>query len=235
MNKLKGKVALITGASGDLGSEIAKEFAKEGVKHLILLSKTTEKLEKLDDELLKFNIKTTLVPIDLKNFNCISQLGEQIIKRFKCLDIFVANAAILGSITPLVHTPLKDWTDVMEINFHSNWHLLKTLEPCLKISKAGRIIFVTCDVAKKITPYWSAYSISKSSLEFMLKLYAAEQEGTSNIKANLINPGLIKTNIAKQAFPGKDPESFRKPNKITKKFIELSLDSCLLNGETIKA
>ncbi|MCP4924050.1 MAG: SDR family NAD(P)-dependent oxidoreductase [bacterium] len=235
VKKLSGRIALITGASRGLGAAVAEAFAKEGVEHLILLARSVDNLEKIDDHLSSYNIGTTLVPVDLRDFDRLNQLGEQIHNRFRRLDVFVGNGAILGPLTPLTHTSPQDWNAVMETNFYANWHLLRTLDPCLKASSAGRGIFVTSKVAPTPHPYWGAYSISKASLEAMVRLYAAEQEGVSSVKANLVDPGTLRTDMMVQAAPGGDPNSRTPPEEIVKTFIDLAQASSTLNGERICA
>lgn len=235
MKKLSGRIALITGASRGLGAAVAEAFAKEGIEHLILLSRSADSLEKVDDHLSSYGIETTLVPVDLRDFDRLNQLGEQIHARFGRLDILVGNAAVLGPLTLLTHTSPKEWNVVMETNFHANWHLLRTLDPCLKASSAGRAIFVTSEVTSTPHPYWGAYSISKSSLESMVRLYAAEQEGISSIKANLVDPGTLRTDMMAQVSPGGDPKSWTAPEEIVGTFVDLAQASCLLNGDRICA
>ena len=84
---LDGKVALITGASGGIGSAIAKQYAKEGA-HVILLSRDLKKLEAVDDIIKVFEGQSTIISFDLTKFDEIPTLASSISNHFGSLDIF---------------------------------------------------------------------------------------------------------------------------------------------------
>ncbi len=98
---LEGRIALITGASRGIGAAISKRYAAEGA-HVILTARTTAALEEVYDEILALGTSTsaTILPMDLGNRDEVDQLGSAISQRFGRLDIFVANAAQLGELTP---------------------------------------------------------------------------------------------------------------------------------------
>ncbi len=101
---LAGRIALVTGASRGIGRAVAKRYAQEGAD-LILTARTVGALEELDDEIRAINGKTSLlVPLDLKNFDAIDQLGAGLYERFGRLDVLVGNAGVLGQMSPLTHT-----------------------------------------------------------------------------------------------------------------------------------
>ena len=108
---LQNRVALITGASRGIGAAIAKHFAKEGA-HVILVARTVGGLEEVDDEIKKHGGSATLIPCDLNEFDRVDNMGPSLYERFGQLDIFVGNAAILGSMTPLVQYDSKTWHNV---------------------------------------------------------------------------------------------------------------------------
>jgi NAD(P)-dependent dehydrogenase (short-subunit alcohol dehydrogenase family) len=98
--------------------------------------------------------------------------------------------------------------------------LIRSLDPLLRLSNAGRVLFVTSGAAKRHTAYWGAYSVSKAALESLALTYAVECE-TTNIKVNLINPGPIRTAMRKKAMPGEDPTSLPVPDDMAPKIVEM--------------
>ena len=100
--RLKGRLAVITGASRGVGAAIAKAYAGEGA-HVILVSRNSNALEELDDQIKLKGGPATLVPMDLTDFDTIDNLGKQIFERWGKLDILVGNAAILGDLSPVGH------------------------------------------------------------------------------------------------------------------------------------
>ena len=114
----------------------------------------------------------------------------------------------------------------------ANYRLIRSLDPLLRQSEAGRAIFVTSGAAQKAMAYWSIYASSKAALDMLVKCYAAEITKTK-VKANLLSPGPIRTGMRAQAFPGEDPMSLRAPEEITEAFVELASAECQRNGEIV--
>jgi len=231
--RLKGRIALITGASRGIGAAVAKRYAAEGA-HVILIGRTVGALEEIDDAVRAAGSTATLVPLDLRELDRIDPIGPALYERFGKLDILVGNAGLLGTLGPLSHHDAKLWDDVLRVNVTANWRLIRTLEPLLKRSDAGRAIFVTSGAAQKAHAYWGAYATSKAALEAMVRTWAAELAKTS-IRVNLISPGAIRTAMRAAAFPGEDPASLRPPEAITESFVDLASPDCSRNGEVVSA
>ncbi len=233
--RLEGRIALITGASRGIGAAVAQGFAREGA-HVILLARTVGGLEEIDDRIQKEGRKATLLPFDLAQTDKISAIGPTIAERFGRLDILVGNAAILGDLSPVAMSDAKTWEKVMKINLMANYHLIGALDPLLRGSHAGRAIFVTSRVAQKDVnkPYWGAYAVSKSALEKMAMTYA-EEVAHSPLRVNILDPGVIRTDMRAQAMPGEDPQTLPPPESIVEKFIELATPSFDETGLVVKA
>ncbi len=230
--RLDGRIALITGASRGIGRAVALRFAEEGAK-LILVARTTGALEEVDDEIQSLTGETsTLVPMDMRDFDAIDKMGGAVYERFGKLDILVGNAGVLGPLSPMGHIKAKDWSQVMDINLTANWRLLRSFDPLLRKSDAGRCLFVTSSVGANPRAYWSSYAVSKAALEMMTKIYALEIADTA-IRANLINPGSTRTAMRALAMPGEDPQSLKSPEQITEPFVSLCEVGCRHNGMTM--
>ncbi|MBK8160199.1 MAG: SDR family NAD(P)-dependent oxidoreductase [Rhodospirillaceae bacterium] len=232
--RLAGRIALVTGASRGIGAAIARAYAKEGAE-LILTARTTGGLEELDDEIRGISGKTSLlVPFDLKDFDAIDRLGAALYERFGKLDILVGNAGVLGTLSPLGHISPKEFQEVIDINLTANWRLLRSLDPLLRQSDAGRAIFLTSGAARGPRAYWGTYAISKAALEMMVGIYAQEIQQTK-VRANMIDPGRTRTRMRAKAYPGEDPQSLKTPDEIMDKFVELATATFTGNGEMVKA
>lgn len=231
MSRLKDRIALITGASRGIGAAVARRFAAEGA-HVVLIARTAGGLEEVDDEIRGAGGQATLVPLDLREFDKIDELGAALFDRFGRLDALVGNAAILGDLTPVHHMDPDAWEAVIALNLSANWRLLRSLDPLLRASDAGRAIFVTSGAAHGVFPYWGAYATSKAALETLVKTYAAENAKTP-IRANIVDPGAVRTAMRAQAFPGEDPMSLPAPDSITDAFVELAETGCRWTGEVV--
>ncbi|MBM86607.1 MAG: oxidoreductase [Rhodospirillaceae bacterium] len=230
---LKKRIALITGASRGIGSAIAKGFAAEGA-HVILVARTVGGLEEVDDEIQAAGGSASLVPMDLKDFPAIDRLGASIHERWGKLDILVANGSMLGQLTPIHQYDPILWDEVIAVNLTANQRLLRSKDPLLRKSNAGRVIFVSSGTAQTARPFWGAYAVSKAGLETMARSYAAEN-ANSKLKINIVNPGATRTNIRAAAYPGEDPKTVKAPKTLVPLFLELASPACLRNGDLIKA
>ena len=232
--RLAGRIAVITGASRGIGAAVARRFAAEGAR-LVLIARTVGGLEELDDQIREAGGPgATLVPLDLRESDAIDRLGASLYERFGHLDILVGNAAVLGTLSPLGHIEPAAWAEVMDINLTANWRLIRSLDPLLRRSQAGRAIFVSSGAAAAPHAYWGAYAASKAGLEMLVKTYAAELAKTE-VRANLIDPGAVRTAMRAKAFPGEDPQSLPAPEEITERFVELAEARCARNGEVVRA
>jgi len=227
--RLKDRIALITGASRGIGRAVSLAFAREGA-HVIAVARNRGALEELDDEITGAGGAATLLRLDITNGDKVDALGPTILERFGKLDIFIGNAGLLGPLSPLVHISERDWTQVLDINLTANWRLLRTLDPLLRQSDAGRVVLVTSGAAQKCRAYWGPYSVSKAALDALAKTYAHEVENTP-VRINLLSPGPVATAMRAKAMPGEDPETITQPPQLAELFVTLTLPECEANGE----
>lgn len=227
--RFDGKVALVTGASRGIGRAIAKALALQGA-HVIALARTKGGLEELDDELKALGLQISLLRLDLREGGQIDALGPTLYERWQRLDIFIGNAGILGPLSPLGHISEADWTQTLNINVTANWRLLRTLDPILRLSSAGRVLFLTSGAAQNCRAYWGPYSVSKAALEALAKTYAHEVQSTA-VRVNLLNPGPMRTAMRRKAFPGEDENTLPPPESIAPLALSLLTEETTANGE----
>jgi NAD(P)-dependent dehydrogenase (short-subunit alcohol dehydrogenase family) len=231
--RLAGKIALITGASRGIGAAVALRFAREGA-HVVLAARTVGGLEEVDDAVRAVGGSATLVPVDLRDFIKIDELAAALFDRYRRLDILVGNAAEFGTFSPLGHIDPATWAEVMELNLTANWRLIRAMDPLLRAAPTGRAIFVTAEVARGVFPYWGPYAVSKAGLEMLVKTYAGEITKT-RVRANLIDPGIVRTRLRARAFPGENPGRLPSPESVTESFLTLVLPEYARNGEVVVA
>ena len=122
----------------------------------------------------------------------------------------------------------------MDVNVTANYRLIRSFDRLLRASDAGRAIFVTSGAAKAPYPYWSPYGASKAALEMMVKTYAMEI-AASNLRVNLIDPGVVASKLRTQAFPGEDSAALTQPDAVAGRFVDLAEPACTLHGEVVSA
>ncbi len=229
MSDLDGKVVLVTGASRGLGYQAALEATRRGA-HVIAVARTVGGLEDLDDDIKALGGSTTLVPQDLRDFDALDRLGAAIFERWKRLDGLVANAGVLGVLTPLSHLDPKDFETTFAVNVTANYRLIRSLDPLLRQSEAGRAVFVSSGAAHGVKPFWGLYAATKAALETMVRSYA-EELSVSRAKANVFDPGRLRTQMRAKAYPGENPDSLPHPRAAAPALIDMISPSYGVSGQ----
>src|SRR5438093_11743939 len=124
---LADRIALVTGASRGIGYATALALAKAGA-HIVALARTVGGLEELDDAIKSFGGTTTLVPLDLRDYAGIDRLGLALHERFGRLDVLVANAGILGPLSPLDHVKITAWGAAIARNMTANRRTIRATD-----------------------------------------------------------------------------------------------------------
>ncbi len=227
--KLEGRVALVTGASRGIGYFTALELAKQGA-HVIACARTSGGLEELDDAIQAVGGSATLTPFDLNDMNAIDALGGAIHERWGKLDILVANAGILGVISPIGHVEAKTFEKVMAINVTATWRLIRSVDPLLNNSDAGRALILSSGAAHKCRPFWGPYSASKAAVEALARTWAAEKVNSA-LRVNSIDPGATRTAMRALAMPGEDPETVPHPSTVAEAILPLAYPELTETGK----
>ena len=200
----------------------------------MLVARTVGGLEELDDEITGAGgLKPVLTPLDITQFDALDAMGKALHERFGKVDVLVGNAGLLGPISPVGHIKPSAWEKTFAINVTANFRLIRSLDPLLKQSDAGRAIFVTSGAARSGKAFWGLYGATKAALDAMVMSYAAENR-KFGLKANLISPGPIRTSMRAQAYPGEDPMTLPTPEDLAPLFVELALPSCNKTGEIVE-
>ncbi len=229
LKRFEGKIALVTGATRGIGRAISLQLAREGA-HVIAVGRTRGGLEEVDDEIKAAGGAATLVRLDLRKGPEADKLGPSLYERWKRLDILVGAAGVLGPLSPLGHIADADWNEVIDVNLTANWRLIRTLDPVLRQSEAGRAVFLTSGAAQRPRAYWGPYAASKAGLEALIKSYADEIARTP-LRVNVANPGATRTAMRAKAFPGEDPMTLPTPDEQGARIVELLLPTVAANGE----
>ena len=230
---LEDRVALITGASRGIGAALALELAKLGAQ-CVLVARTQGGLEEVDDAIRAAGGKpATLLPFNLqKAEKDIDMIGPSIVQRFGRLDILVHNAGALNKLTPVAHIDPRDWAEVMAVNLTASWRLIRSCDPPLRASDAGRAVFVTSGRVLRPRAYWGMYGASKAGMEHLVMTWAQEVEATP-LRVNLFDPDIVATKMRAAAMPGEDPSTLPQPADVAPALAALCLPSESRHGARI--
>jgi NAD(P)-dependent dehydrogenase (short-subunit alcohol dehydrogenase family) len=210
---LQGRIALVTGASRGIGAATAEALAAAGA-HVILVARTADALEEVEDRIATAGGSATIAPLDLTESDSIARLAAAIAERWEALDLLVLNAATLGSLSPVAAIDGKEFNRVLTLNLLANQALIAGFDPLLRRSQAGRLLAVTSSVGAHPRAYWGAYGASKAALETLVLSYAEEVRNVSPVKVAIVDPGATATTMRARAFPGEDPATLKPPSAV---------------------
>ncbi len=231
---LSGRVALVTGASRGIGAAVAVELAKLGA-HCVLVARTQGGLEETDDAIRQATGReATLLPFDLqKQEKEVDMLGPSIVERFGRLDILVHAAGVLMKLTPVAHIEPRDWAESVAVNMTSAWRIIRTCDPPLRASDAGRALFLTTGGLAEHAPFWGMYGATKAGMQHLVLTWASEVAKTS-LRVNCADPGTVATKLHAQAFPGIDPATLKQPADVAPALAALCLPAETRHGTVIR-
>ena len=233
--ELEGKVILVTGANRGFGLAITMDLAKAGAT-VIMLGRDLGSLEYAYDAVVDAGYKEPILyPLDLEGATPenYQELQDDILDKFKKLDGLIHNAAILGTQMPIDQYDIKLWYSTLQINLSAPFMLTQFLIPALMKSDDARILFLSSTVGRKARAYWGAYSVSKFGIEGFAKTLSEELEKTQ-ITVNTINPGKIRTEMRRTAYPAEDASTVPKPEEKSSVIVYLlSNEGSKINGEQL--
>lgn len=223
-DELRGRVILVTGATGGIGRAVSLALARAGAE-VILHGRMTAKLEGLHAEIgqIAGAKPASIVPLDLERALAADYEAatKAIHDRYGRLDGLLHNAALLGPLTPIDQYDIPTFMRVMHVNVTAAFVLTQHLLPLLRASTDASVLFTSSGVGKRGRAYWGAYSVSKFAIEGLTQVLAHETEGNSTVRVNVIDPGKTRTAMRRQAYPSEPQESLQTPESLTGMYVAL--------------
>jgi NAD(P)-dependent dehydrogenase (short-subunit alcohol dehydrogenase family) len=229
---LGGRLALVTGASRGIGAATAEALAAAGA-HVILVARTAQALEEVEQRIHEAGGAATIAPLDLTDGESIGKLAAAVGERGPALDVLVLNAAMLGSLTPVEHIDAKEYSRLLAINLLAPQALIAAFDPLIRRSERADIIALTSSVGREPRAFWGAYGSSKAALETLVLAYADETEHAGKIRVHIVDPGATRTRMRQLAFPGEEPDNV-KPPEVAARAIVKRITSGAKTGERIR-
>jgi NAD(P)-dependent dehydrogenase (short-subunit alcohol dehydrogenase family) len=233
--ELKDKVILVTGANRGFGLAISIDLSKAGAT-VIMLGRDLGSLEYAYDAVVDAGYKEPILyPLDLEGATPenYQELQDNVLEKFDKLDGLIHNAAILGAQMPIEQYDIKLWYSTLQINLSAPFMLTQFLIPALVKSEDARILFLSSSVGREARAYWGAYSVSKFGIEGFAKTLSEELEKT-NISVNTVNPGKLRTEMRRTAYPAEDSSTVPMPEEKSAAIVYLLSNlSPKLNGEQL--
>lgn len=220
---LQDRVILVTGASGGLGSELARTCAALGAR-VVLTGRHVKRLEAVYDQVRAAGgPRPSIVPLDFERADAshYSALVDAVAAEYGRLDGLAHLAGLLGDRSPIEHYDVVTWMRVMHVNVNAAFILTQALLPLLRASQDASVVFTTSGVSQRARAYWGAYAVSKFALEGLMQVLADETDTSTHIRVNSVNPGRIRTSMRAKAYPGEDAASVPLPSQALPTYLYL--------------
>ena len=235
---LEGRIILITGASDGIGRALAVHAAGHGAQ-VILHGRNVSKLEEVYDEIeaLSTARRPSIAVMDLAvaGSDAYTSLADSLAGEFGRLDGLVNNAGILGERFSIEQYDAAMWQKVMHVNVTAAFAITQVCLPLLHQSDDASIIFTSSGVGRVGKPFWGAYAVSKFATEGLSQVLASEQEH-GPIRVNCINPGPVRTEMRRAAYPAEDRDVLKTAEEILPTYMYLlGPDSKGVTGQSLDA
>jgi NAD(P)-dependent dehydrogenase (short-subunit alcohol dehydrogenase family) len=230
--ELNGRVVLIGGATGGLGSGIAHVFA-ETEAHLALTSTSEEALEELAEELGLPDERVFLATVDATDPDSIGELVSGVVEQFGQLHILLNTVGGWGGGKTVSETSVRQWEWMLTLNLRSAFLLSRAVLPHMLDAGWGRIVHTASKTAVAPRPKQAGYAVSKAGVIALTEVIAAEVKG-SGVTANVVLPSIIDTPANRRMMSGADASKWVPPEHIAQMMRFLCSDAAAsINGDCI--
>lgn len=192
---IKGKTALVTGASRGIGKAIALELARQGIQHLLLVARDRQKLEEVATEIIEMGVKVTTLSVDLKQSSAINIAIAQAWRTHRPIHLLV-NCAGVAHQAPFLETQLPKVEEEISINLLGMMTITRLLAKRMANQQEGTIVNVSSLMGKVAAPTMSTYSATKFAIIGFTQALRSEL-ASHNIKVIALLPTLTDTDMAK--------------------------------------
>lgn len=231
---LTGEVALITGASRGLGRALARAFGGAGAR-LVLCARGEADLRVAAEELAAGGAAVEWAAADVADEAAMSTLVARAAERFAPVSVLVNNASMLGPRVPLRDHSIAEWRQVLDVNLTGALIPILAVLPGMRKVGRGSIINVSSGVANVARARWGAYAVSKWGVEALSRNLAVE-EAAAGVRVNIVDPGRLRTEMRRAAYPEEDPKRPEPPEAAVGVFLWLASDaSSGTTGERFEA
>ncbi len=231
---LSGEVVLITGASRGLGRALAEGFAGTGSR-LVICARGEADIRTAAESLAAKGAAVEWGAVDVTDADGVENLVTRATERFGPVSVLVNNASVLGPRVPLRDHDIGEWRRVLDVNLTGTLIPIQAVLPGMRGSNRGSIINVSSGVGNVTRARWGAYAISKWGVEAMSRNLAVE-EAAAGIRVNIVDPGKLRTEMRRAAYPEEDPNRPPPPEAAVAVFLWLASEAATgTTGERFEA
>lgn len=227
-------MVLITGASRGLGRALAEAFAGRGAR-LLLCARGAADVRRVAGTLAEGGAEVEWAAADVADEVAMAELIDRGAARFGPVSALVTNASLLGPRIPLRDYDIEEWRRVLDVNLTGTLVPILAVLPGMRDRGSGSIINVSSGVGNVARARWGAYAISKWGVEALSQNLALEEEG-SGVRVNVVDPGRLRTEMRREAYPEEDPTRPAPPESAVAVFLWLASPAAAgVTGERFEA
>lgn len=232
---LRGRSALVTGASRGLGKAVALGLARRGAR-LALVARTPGPLGDVADEIRREGGEAHAIPADVGDKRAIHPVAATAAALVGPIDLLILNASTLGTVPMrlLLDTDCEDLERVLAVNLVGPFRLAKVIAGSMVLRRSGIVVSVSSDAAVAAYPRWGAYSVSKAAVDHLVRVLAAELDGTG-VRFLSIDPGEMDTDMHAAALPDADRRLLARPETVAERVLEIVSDPTVPSGARLAA
>jgi len=191
-DQIKGKVAIVTGASSGIGKAIAKKLAENGVK-VVLGARRVEQLKNIAEEIAANGGEAMVMQTDVTQRADLQQLVAVAVEKFGKLDVIINNAGV-SQLSRIDELDVEGWDQMIDVNLKGVLYGIAAAIPVFKQQNAGHIINIISTSGIKIVPEQGVYAGTKNAVRTIAEAFRQESDG--RIRITGISPGVVKTDLA---------------------------------------
>ncbi len=201
MNRLKGKTALVTGATSGIGKAIAEQFAELGCT-LIITGRRENRLVELSENLsAKYNVKVLPYSFDVRNRDSVEDFSKAV--NDLDIDILVNNAGLARGLDTIQSASFEDWDTMIDTNIKGLLSMTRFFLPKMIERNRGHIINIGSTAGHETYPGGSVYSATKHAVKAITESTKKDVHG-SKVRVSMVSPGLVETEFSNVRFSGDD-------------------------------
>ncbi len=232
---IRGRGALVTGASRGLGRSIATLLAREGAR-VVMVARGADELEAAARAVRAEGGEAHALAADVGAKEAIHPLAGAAAALVGPIDLLVHAASTLGAVPMplLLDTECEELGRVLDVNLLGPFRLTKVIAGSMALRGRGLVVHVSSDAAVEAYPRWGAYGVSKAALDHLARTWAAELAGTG-VRFVTVDPGEMDTAMHAAAMPDADRSALARPDDVARRILALLCDERFASGARLRA
>ncbi|TMH28492.1 MAG: SDR family NAD(P)-dependent oxidoreductase [Betaproteobacteria bacterium] len=221
--RLDGRVVMVTGANGGLGSALALACAKHGATVLIH-GRIVRKLEAVYDQIVDAGWpEPSILPLDLATARAedFGNVASAVQAQHGRLDALVHTAVQLGSLGPVEHQAFDEWHSTLRVDLLAPFGMTRALLPLLRAAPDASVVFTLDTRGQEPKAYWGGYAVAKAGLSALLTILANEWDDIPQLRVNGVVPGPMRSPLRAQTHPGEDLSRLPAPDAFVPLYLYL--------------